>query len=148
MIWKYCFLFLRKTDFFTPLDRIFSRSTKAFTICANTRGIAKLSALLFLFLYLSLCRILFLPRSSRTRLYRRSITAQYSLEKLSSFRQANSESNATPYNSIRRRRKKCRGKEGAGKGMEHQNGERQEEEYLVQLSIRGGCFISLISVFS
>lgn len=110
-----------------------------------------LPASLFLFPYLSLCRILFLPRSSRTRLYRRGITARYCLEKLSSFRQANSESNATPYNSIRRRRKKCRGKEGAGKGMEgggHQNREEQEEDYLVQLSVRGGCFISLISVFS
>lgn len=63
-----------------------------------------------LFLCLSLYRILFLPRFSRTRLYRQGITAQQYLEKLSSFHQANSESNATPYNSIRRRRKKCKRK--------------------------------------
>lgn len=49
-------------------------------------------------------------------LYRQGITAQRYLEKLSSFHQANSESNATPYNSIRRRRKKCEWEKVWGKG--------------------------------
>lgn len=122
-------LLIYKTDSFTPLDRIFFRFAEAPTICASSRSIAKLHHLptpfsfarsllyslsLFLCLLLSLClslyRILFLPRFSRTRLYRQGITAQQYLEKLSSFHQANSESNATPYNSIRRRRKKCKRK--------------------------------------
>lgn len=106
-------LFPQKTDFYTPLDRIFSRSAKAFTVCANSRGIAKLHylPLSFSFFILHCIQSCFFSSFlfSWTRLYRRGIKAQYCLEKLSSFHQANSESNATPYNSIRRRRKKCRG---------------------------------------
>lgn len=102
---------------FTHLDQIYRWFAEAPTICdgfcaASSRARSYTIFFLFSPLCLSLCRLLFLLRFSLERDFIvRHYGARRRLEKLFSFHQANSESNATSYNSIRRQRKKCKRKE-------------------------------------